>query len=74
MKFTKQKWVSELVSESVSDKGEQWSDSGPIIKGFVSNSELDSKHKVFTKNWNMFTNYIDISNSTILGAEPVFKR
>ena len=43
-------------------------------KGFVLNSELDSKHKVFTENWNMFTNYIDISNSAILGAEPVFKR
>ena len=34
IKFTKQEWVSQsvsqLVSQSVSDKGKQWSDSGPI--------------------------------------------
>ena len=30
IKFTKQEWVSQWVSESVSDKGEQWSNSGPI--------------------------------------------
>ena len=30
IKFTKQQSVSELVSEWVSDKGKQWSDSGPI--------------------------------------------
>ena len=32
IKFTKQEWVS----ESVSDKHSQWSDSGPIIKSFPS--------------------------------------
>ena len=30
IKFTKQQWVSESVSESVSDKHFQWSESGPI--------------------------------------------
>ena len=30
IKFTKQEWVSQWVSQSVSDKGKQWSDSGPI--------------------------------------------
>ena len=35
IKFTKQEWVSQLVSQSVSDKGKQWSDSGPIKKGKV---------------------------------------
>ena len=30
IKFTKQQWVSESVSESVSDKHFQWSDSGAI--------------------------------------------
>ena len=30
IKFTKQESVSQLVSQSVSDKGKQWSDSGPI--------------------------------------------
>ena len=29
-KFTKQEWVSQWVSESVTDEGKQWSDSGPI--------------------------------------------
>ena len=30
IKFTKQQWVSELVSQLVTDKHNQWSDSGPI--------------------------------------------
>ena len=30
IKFTKQEWVSEWVSELVTDKHNQWSDSGPI--------------------------------------------
>ena len=30
IKFTKQEWVSQWVSESVTDKHSQWSDSGPI--------------------------------------------
>ena len=31
IKFTKQEWVSQSVSQLVSDKHSQWSDSGPII-------------------------------------------
>ena len=32
LKLTKQQWVSQLVSQLVSDKHNQWSDSGPIKK------------------------------------------
>ena len=41
LRFTKQDGVSQLVSQSVSDKGKQWSDSGPIIK----------------KTWNEYNNF-----------------
>ena len=34
IKFTKQQWVSESVSEWVTDKHNQWSDSGPIKRTY----------------------------------------
>ena len=52
MKFTKQEWVSELVSESVSDKGKQWSDSGPIkIQKYLEIEYIKRYEKVKQNDW-----------------------
>ena len=41
-------WVSELVSQSVTDKHSQWSDSGPIIKILFVNKAFIQKSRKIT--------------------------
>ena len=55
IKFTKQELVSELVSQSVSDKSKQWSDSSPIKIGIFQEYFLN---KGGGKGGNLFLNKI----------------
>ena len=48
IKFTKREWVSQWVSESVSDKHCQWSDSGPIKISLLESSSLGNVPVIFT--------------------------